>query len=208
MASDFSTLQADFFALGFNRLNDAGTGLARAKRYLNLAYKELVLEQLWTFRETDATGAAPLTVSDLGVIASVTDTAQRRQLQAMQRQSLVDAYTTLTTTGTPSWYYLLGKQVNTFPVGGTLSVHHWKVPADLSAGGDTPIVPDEYHDGILMGAGRRAALRDQSTAQDAADFEGERQRILRTMVAEGLAQVNDNYSVVDYGASEDWGGGY
>lgn len=204
MAADFSTLQADLFALGFDTLNDAGTGLARAKRYLNLAYKELVGEELWSFRETDATGAAPLTITDLGVVASVVDTAQRRPLQPVERQTLVDAYTIVTTAGSPRYFFLLGKQVNTFPVGGTLSVHYWKQAADLSASGDLPIVPDEWHDGILLGAARRAALREAQDYELARAYEGERQQVLKQMIDEGLAQVQDNYSIVDYGASEDW----
>lgn len=199
----FSELQTDFFGLGFSRLNDASTGLTRAKRYLNLAYKELVLEELWSFRETDATGAAPLTVTDLGVVASVVDTATRNPLTAVERQTLVDAFTILTTTGAPTYFYLVGNIVNTFPVGGTLSVHYWKVPAALSAASDVMIVPDEYYDAVIYGAGRRAALRESQDTDLSAALEGERQRIVKLMTEECLSQVQDNFPMVGV-HGEDW----
>lgn len=205
MAILFTELQTDLFGLGFDVLNDGGTGLVRAKRYLNFAYKELVLEELWSFRETDAAGAAPLTVTDLGVIDTVVDTATRRPLTLARRQTLVDSFSTLTTPGSPTWFYVIGKVVNTYPVGGTLAVHYWKVPADLSAGTDPMIVPDEYADAVVYGAGRRAALRESQDRDLSQAYEAERQQILKQMTEECLTQVNQNFPIVpSMYSGDDW----
>jgi hypothetical protein len=78
---------------------------------------------LWPYRLTTASGAAPLTITDLGVIEEVVDTAQSSlPLHFVSRRNLLDAYSILTTTGSPQWFYVDNGVVRTYPVGGTLSV--------------------------------------------------------------------------------------
>ena len=70
---DFSGLQTEFFARGFDYLNDAGTGLTRAKRWLNDAYHEICQTADWPFLETSVTAANPQTLTDARKILTVHD---------------------------------------------------------------------------------------------------------------------------------------
>lgn len=195
--ADFQTLQADFFAGGFDHLNDAGAGLARAKRYLNAAYKrDIVKHANWPFRETTSTGSAPLTVgATLGPVASVFDTTRNVKLHPVDRRTLNASYSDLSIAGSAQWYYLQAGVIKTYPVGGTLTVVHWQVPVDLSANGDTPIVPADYHELIVIGALRRAHM-DAQNFDAAQAYKTELLEGLQTMESELLQDQYDESELV------------
>jgi hypothetical protein len=91
---------------------------------------------------------------------------------------------------TSQYYYVdAGSIVRAFPVGGTLAVRYIKVPTDLSAGTDTPVVPTRFHTLIVDGAVRRG-LVDMSGFQDAEAVEAERQRGLAVMRATLVVQTH------------------
>lgn len=162
-------LLTEFYAYGFNYLDDSGAGTTRATAWLNASYKEICSLERWPWLEATATGTAPLTISDIDTLESVTDTTNVRKLAPMDRRNISDQYPDLTLPGAPMWYYTnSGSSVAVFPVTAvSLSVRYWKIPPDLSSGSDTPVVPATFHDVIVLGAVRRGLVDDQ----DAADYQ-------------------------------------
>lgn len=155
MAVTFTQLQTEFFARGFEYLNDAGAGLTRAKNWINQSYLGLCTRADFPFLFADATGTAPLTITDVRVVLSVYDATQKNPLVAIDRATLISTYKDLTLTGTPLyWYRNSQTQVSVYPAntGSTLNVRYVKRPALLSAGSDAVIVPDEWADLIVDGA--------------------------------------------------------
>lgn len=184
---DFSTLQTSFFNRGFQDWNDAGTQLAECKRLLNEAMHQLNDEQggMWPFLEATATGAAPLTIADLGSLESVWDSTNGRWLVPSDRRVLARGNSDgpLTIAGAPSSFYVSNGVVRVYPVQAvSLSVRYWKVATDLSAGGDTPLMPSRYHGAIvdLAVAAAHRLNNDEGAAQAA---QGEAQRKLDLMAS-------------------------
>src|SRR3954465_13450910 len=126
---DFATLKTEFYARGFDYLNDSGAGTARAGRWVNQAYLELCELGGWPFLDATATGAAPLTIADLRTVESVVDTATNTILAHVDRRTATEWDPTLPATGPPCIYWIAGgTTITTYPTGGTLSVRYWKVP--------------------------------------------------------------------------------
>jgi hypothetical protein len=195
-------LRAEFSARGFNYLDDTGT--TRQDQYINQAYLELCEEEPWPFLETTASGAAPLAIADLGSIASVVNSASNTVLFRSDRRTLLDAYNDLTTSGTPSWYYVTnGTTLNTYPVGGTLAVRYWKVPVELQAVGDVPVIPQRYRNLIVDGAARRA-YQDKDNFQAADAVEAERMRGVERMRQTLLEQDRFQPDTVVGAHGADW----
>lgn len=201
MAMDLAALRVEVFSGPYGYLNDGGTQAARVDRWINQAYKELCTQAPWPFLETTSTGAAPLTVSDLGAIQTVFD-SNGRKLHPMQYDTLVKlANTSLSLNGLASYYYITsGTIVNTFPVATTsITVRYYKVPVDLSSAGDLPLVPDEYRDIIATGALRRCAIDNQAW-QAAAGYRQEwDSRVLDMVSAEIEAP---QYQQIVYGSED------
>lgn len=183
MALDFTALQTEFFARGFDFLNDAGAGLTRAKRWLNDAAHEIDELEDWPYLNASTTGAAPLTIADLRTVESVAIVSDMLVLEPQDRRSLVDYYVDLTTTGTPTFYYITtGTTINVYPANTskTLTVRYWKFTADMSAGTDAPAMPDRFRMAVVERACAKA-YRDSDNPQAAADCLGESERIVQTM---------------------------
>ena len=154
MAYDLAALRIELYG-PYSYLNDGGTQATRGDRWINLAYHELCEQAPWPFLETSTTGAAPLTISDLADVITVTDTdgVVLDPIQYDPLRRIVNA--DISVTGTPV--------VNAYPVpSASISVRYRKVPTDLSSGTDEPLVPSEYRDIIALGALRRAAIDNQS----------------------------------------------
>lgn len=138
---DFTALKQELSDRGFARLTAARQGLLvnEGRRQLDNAF-------LWPYRLTSASGAAPLTITDLGVVEEVMNTAAANMpLDFMDRRSILDQYGELTTAGAPILWYIDNGVVRTYPVGGTLAVRYFKRTPVLAAGGDTPLAPVDYH---------------------------------------------------------------
>lgn len=168
MALDFAGLQAELLARGFSDMTSA-SDTVRIKRWLNDSMHEIDDMNDWPYLNTTTTGAAPLTIADLGTIESVTNVTGGYTLQPRDRRDLRAQYADLTTVGVAAFYYITGgSTINVFPVqsGLTLTVDYWKVPADLSANGDVPAMPDRYRMAIVDLAAERAS-RDRGDEQGA-----------------------------------------
>lgn len=199
----FLELQTEFYARGYDYMSDGGAQVTRAKAWLNQSYLEVCEEELWPFLLTSSSGAAPLTIADLRAVYTVVNTAATQVLVPVQEDELVDQYTTLTTTGSPTAFYVTDTIVKTYPVGGTLTVRYWKIPTELSANGDTSLIPQRFNNIVVDGAVRRAC-NDNDNPAGAQLAEAERQRGLdlmrrSLMFRDGLRR----YQRLT-GASEDW----
>jgi hypothetical protein len=138
---DFAALKTELSDRGFARLTDARRGI-----FVNEGRRKLDNLCTWPYRLASASGAAPLTIADLGVIEEVLNTAAASApLDFMDRRSILDAYGELTTVGAPQVFYIDNGIVRTYPVGGTLAVRYYKRTPVLVNGTDTPLAPADYH---------------------------------------------------------------
>lgn len=199
-------MQTEVYNRGFSYLNDAGTGVTRTKRWLNLAYQELCSRGPWPFLQTTTSGATPLTISDLRSVLYVVDTVNDRTLRFRDIRQIVDDDPDLDDTGAPVCYWIEGTtQVKCWPTTSTtVSVRYVKVPTDMSAGSDEPLVPDRYRYLIVERAVAYAYADDDEQAQGALQvfeqgFQLMAQDLLFTRVQDGTTrvEVTDGY---------DWGG--
>lgn len=189
---NLGTMRTELQARGVTDLSNS-----RANQFLNDAYHSLCEMEAWPFLETTASGSAPLTVSDLRAVLYVLDTSNDLQLAPGDARDL--SYNDpdfATTTGSPNSYWIDGSAVKVYPVSTvTLSVRYLKVPADLSADGDTPVVPTRYHQLIVDLAQVKVLGRDRDNPELVAG--------LRQEVDRDLAQMRDtlldrNYDSPDY----------
>lgn len=163
----FSELQTEFFRRGFDYLNDAGNGLLAAKRFINDGYHEICETEDWPFLQTDASGAAPLTIATTRKVLTV---RQGTVLLTMaEHRWLAEIFGDVTTAGTPEYYWLdqsaSTTAVRVFPTNvASITVRHIAIPADLSAGTDVAVIPTRYHELIVQSAVRRAYLDSDNFA--------------------------------------------
>lgn len=190
------TVRTEVLARGFDDLDST-----RTNRIINDAYQWVLSQALWPFREATASGAAPLTIADIGVLGSVTDTANgSRKLEWTDRRTLVEHYNDLTVTGAPRCFYIEGGTVvKTYPVGGTLSVRYWKDAAKLTADGDILIIPDKWVQVVIDRACWRACVDRQDWA-GATTLAGVVDSAMAAMLLDQLAQqASDPDRIVIYG---------
>src|SRR4051794_10361035 len=111
-----STLLAEVYARGFTFMNDGATQAARATRWINQAVNELANEADWSWLEATTTGSAPLSISDVRKVISVVDSTSGVELQGARRADLISNQgTDLTTTGSPTYWYLAGNTLTVYP---------------------------------------------------------------------------------------------
>lgn len=180
----FGELQVELYARGFDYLNQDAAGRTRAKRWLNEAYLEDVCgDEGWDFLRTSTSGTAPLTISDLDTIISVRDDSNDMQLTVADTGWLADTYSDLTQTGNPEFAYLTGQTtLDLYPANttATIEVAYFKVPTELSADGDTPLLPLRWH-GLLVDLAVVRAYVDSDNLEAAQWLEQRAQRRLAKM---------------------------
>ena len=179
---DFTALKNELADRGFAHLNAVRQG-----QYINWARAEVDETALWPYRIATAAGAAPLTIADLGVIEDVIDTANSNNpLAPMDHSDLIKYFRNLATAGSASYYYLsTATSVAAYPTTATLSVRYYKIPADLSAGSDTPLVPTRWHR-LIVDIACRMAERDAGNHEAAealnAQIERDKQLMLQSLM--------------------------
>lgn len=206
MALDFQGMLTELYARGFDYLNDGGTGVTRAKRWINDAAHGIDDLEPWIYLQASTTGVAPLTVSDLGRIESVVDVANLRSLAYLDRRDLTDLYGDINRTGRPNYYVVTGGTVvTTYPTSTstTLTVRYLKVPADLSANGDTPAMPDRFRMGIVEHAVAQA-LRDVNNYEGAAQAQAAGDQIVRRMLEWHTLVQGEGGQQMITGSGGDW----
>lgn len=155
---DFTALKTALTDGSFDDLSTAQQGLL-----INDAVREVDESARWPYREATSTGAAPLTIADLGEIDTVLDATTSLPLMPTSRGEVVRGAGDVTLAGQPSYWYrdtLSGTlKVTTYPVTtGNITVRYYKTPATLSAGADTPGAPARWHS-IYVAVARREAFR-------------------------------------------------
>lgn len=196
---DLAELRTRLKARGFDFLTDP-----ELDRHLNDAYQEICDLEDWPFLTATATGAAPLSITDLRTVTSVWETTDRKRLPLTTYDELVWRGLDLTTTGTPCEYWIDGlTTVKTYPLGGTLSVRYIKTTDALVNTDDEPVIPARFRDVIVTGAARIAAM-DESAGVDADALGREYDRRLDVMRQALLDQSRD-LSFIRVSGSLDWG---
>lgn len=161
-------------------------------RYVNYAYQELSGAYDWPFQETSTSGTAPITITDLRTVESVTNSTSELKLAPMDRKFVTSEDPSLNNTGTAYWYYITnGTTVNVWPANtaDTFLVRYWSVPTDLT-GTQTPDLPTRWQYLIVDSAARKA-YQDDDKPELAAMAEAEYQRGLVMMAAEFDGQQRD-----------------
>jgi hypothetical protein len=160
-------IRAEVAARGFDHVSPA----SRIDAWINRVYFELCEEEAWPFLESTEEGTAPLTVTDLRTIESVIDTTNQKKLTPLDRRMITDFDYTLSTAGSPDYYYTTTvTTVNVYPTNttNTLSVRYWRVPDELTADASTPVLPARFHQVLVDGACGLAYLdTDNLEAADA-----------------------------------------
>jgi hypothetical protein len=180
----FSVLKTMLSDRGFSRLTDTQLG-----DLINDARQEMDNYAPWPYRVTSASGASPVTISDLGVIEEVITAADlNNPLRYMERDLVRAYYGDITVTGTPLVYFVDNGVVRTYPVGGTLTVRYYKRTVDLSAAGDTPLAPTNYHR-LIVDIAEREALVLKGDKDEALQVQQRVDRKLALMTQDLLAMA-------------------
>lgn len=198
-ALTFATMQTELSDRGWSRLTPTRLGYL-----INQARADLDNMMLWPYRLASTSGAAPLTIADLGVIEEVVDTAnQSNALDYASRRELRDSYGDLTVTGTPDWFYVDNGIIRTMPVGGTLTVRYYKRTPDLT-GTQAPLAPADYHL-LIVDMAEQRAHRGKGDVATASALQPYIDSQLSRMVQDQFGQQvqGPDVQTLSY-ASEDW----
>jgi len=187
----FAELKTELAARGFDYLSDTRQG-----QFINRSYQEMAEERDFPYLQATTTGAAPLTISDLRTVESVSNATQDYKLSPLDRRNLTDFAHDLTTTGTPSyWYMTTADTIAVYPANttDTLTVYYWKVPATLT-GVVTPAIASRYH--LLIVDGAVAYAYADSDNYDAAQqafalWEAGKIRMAETLISSQRDQGDD-----------------
>lgn len=202
----FTELLTEFYARGFDYLDDSGPGAVRAKRWINQSYQEICGMEDWPFLSTTTTGVAPLTVSDLGYIESLTDSTDERSLSFMDRRTLVERYPNMDLAGPPNYAYVTGGDtIRTYPTNGnTLRLRYFRVVNDLDQGTDQPVIPARYQYAIIDSACARAYM-DSDNPEMAQIARRDADALVQMMREQFMVQQHqDTDLIVTYGYSSDY----
>lgn len=139
----------------------------RIKNWINLGYHDFVLRELWPFRETVDTiafvqGTQEYTLSSefsdidqQNIISVAIQGTNLRKLSYIPFNQLQASQPDLDYEGqsVPTQYYLRAGKIGFWPVPNgtdTVSVTYYKVPTELSADADTPIIPIGYRESLTQ----------------------------------------------------------
>lgn len=186
----FEELKDEFFARGTNYLEEDAESAARAERWLNQGYREILNLHAWPFLQTTATGNAGegyVNIADLRKIRFVQNVADSPAIP-LGRVTLEDLAwegQDLAETGDPQWYYVdAGTSVKGFPLGGTIKAYYVKRVDPLS-GSSSPVFDEEYHNLIVDKAMVKAYV-DNDNFEAAAALQEQIDRSLTAMAEDYL----------------------
>lgn len=190
---NFTELQAELYARGTDYLAEDAQGAARAARWLNQAYREIVNLQAWSFLRTTVTGTAGtglVSIPDLRrvlYVGDATGVAAGEAGRPLRRATIeeVVAEDGTGSTGTPEFYYIINGTVYSYPLGGTVRVTYVRRVPPMS-GTDEPVFDEEYHNLIVDKAMVRAYIDSDNYEAAAA---------LRAEVDLTLAAMSEDYMI-------------
>ena len=157
----FGEMQEEVYAAGFDDLKSNAAEVARVKRWLNIAYREVCdyQGQPWPWLEAEIQELAPMTIANVGHVLSVTDSTHDEQLRYADRRELIRLDPDLSGTGIAERWYMEGEDsLNVYPANAssTFLVRYTVLPADLKEDSDLCLVPRIYQQMIVEGAILRA----------------------------------------------------
>ncbi len=202
----FRQLLTEFYARGFDYLDDGGAGETRAKRWINQAYLEILEMDDWPFLQTSISTPAPVIISDLGTIESVSNMTTEQNLGFVDRRTLLEQFPTLDAQGSSEYAYITqGTTLNTYPVGSdTLKVRYLRVAGELSDDDNQPEIPSRYQYAIIDYACARAYM-DSDNPEMAQIVRRDGDNLVQMMRERLLLQQHqDPWSVVVQGYSSDY----
>lgn len=171
MALTLTNLLTEFYARGFDYLNDGSAGTTRATRWINDAMHQIDdAPEGWPYLYTSSNYTTPAAFTDLARVKSVQYQNQPltyASYEWLANQNMVGA------TGTPVYYYIIEnavalRTVYVFPNQvATVNIGYLRTVPDLVAGSDTPWIPDRFRYAIVDYAVAKG-LRDKSNYQEAA----------------------------------------
>lgn len=191
---NFGEIKAEVAARGFDYLLDSGASEARLKRWINLAYTEVIESDDWPWLRTTTTTTAPATITDLGSIENVFDTTNDQVLAYRQERDLIDLFKDITDAGTARYYYMTSPTtMAVYPVDTTtqLRITYWKVPTELYADSDEPAFPARYHMALVEYAAAHA-YKDSDNPQMMTVARAEGDRIVQLMRERLLVPSHQN----------------
>jgi hypothetical protein len=208
----FAELQTEFFARGYDYLNQDAAGRTRAKQWLNEAYiEDICSNQPWPWLRVTATtagegsGAGTLSVVGLDTFISVVNTTSKTPLPVMDIGYLEDTYGDLTQTGTAMCVYVHSTEaagssshiatVKTYPVDSAsqIQIRYYIVAPPMSDDADEPLVPSRWRPLIVDFAVVRAEWdRDNADAADRLEARALR-RLDRMMEADMALSTDPEY---------------
>jgi hypothetical protein len=189
MAMDFTAMQTEVAARGFDYLTAAGGATAaqqvRIPRWINEAAHEIDSAEKWDYTYATSSGVAPLTIADLRLVEDVIVSSLGTPLPGQDRMLLESIYGVLTVAGALNplfWFRSAPTVVTTYPLNTSLSlsVRYWKFGPDLSAGTDVPLMPDRFRQVIVERAVAKA-FRDSNDQPAEAESLQEVDRLLDLM---------------------------
>lgn len=176
-------------ARGFHHIDSTRIG-----RWVNKRYRRVNASQPWTFLETTASGAPPLTISDLRAVLSVVDTIAEEPIYFEDVRTILENDPNLETTGSAAYWYIEGSTIAVWPVStDAISVRYLNRPADLTTG-QSPVWPSEYHYILVEGA-VADAYRNTDNFEAAGTIEQE--------IANDVASMGEDLLVTNYDTPRD-----
>lgn len=139
----------------------------RIKNWINMGYHDFTLRELWPFRETTDTittvaGTQEYVLSteftdidQQSIISVAIQGANNRKLSYVPYNQLRATAPDLSTIGSsvPDNYYIKSGKIGFWPqpdADYTIAIDYYKVPTELSADSDTPIIPLGYREALVQ----------------------------------------------------------
>lgn len=193
----FQEIRAEVAARGYQYVTEE-----RLNGWIKQAYEWVCAQEPWPFLETETTGAAPLTLSDLSQVLFVGH--ENNILRGTDLRDIRDLDPSLTAPGDPSRWYLDGNTIKVWPNGTpTIYVRYIRKPPAYTDV-DEPLIPSAYQEVLIDGAVMRG-LKDNDEYEQAAGLQGMVDGQIQAM-RDGI--LNRNYQnpnqVVQSGLPDDY----
>lgn len=201
MADTWADLRTELSARGYDYLETS-----RLNRYINRGAAMLYDEYPWPFLESEATGDAPLTISDLGQVLSVVDSTTGDELTMEDGRFITNVDPDANDTGNPTSWYARNGIINVYPnTAASLTVRYIAAPPDFTSDTDEPLVPQQYRN-LITDAAVYLALKDNDefgAANEAKALYDAEVAQMRSRLS--ISSLQGGMSVVLTGGIEDYG---
>lgn len=203
--------------------NDATTS-NRVTKWINFAQDDFTLRELWPFREKTGTLATVASTQEYDLSTNFSDIDEQNiisvAIQGTNASKLIYwPYNQLRQdfpdfdqegAGVPTRYYLKEGKIGLWPVPNgvyTIAIDYYKLPTELSADSDQPIIPVNYREGLVHYA--LSMEHDFNTDPDLAIKEMNRYEQKVTLARQNLlSQPTDSGSFTIQGPDNSWTGRY